>query len=1176
MYLKGLSLYGFKTFAAKMNFIFLPGVTAIVGPNGSGKSNLFDAIVWVSGEHNIRSIRGRKMEEVVFHGSGSRKPLGYAQVELTFDNEDGFFPLPHSEVSITRRYYRSGESEFLINNEPCRLRDIQSMLLDTGLGKLNYSIVSQGDVEYIINLAPIERRTIFDEAAGINKYKIEKRKTLQKIKDTETNIARITDIVTEIEERLEPLAAQAEKARRYEEITTELEALKMKVLASDITRCHENLKQIDDEEKMCRQNISASLNACAEQRREKDALQHLILETQSAAEQAQREQNQLVQQIARLEEAEKFSTRIVDSLQQQIETDHNRLTAEDERKKQTAAKIGKIENQIQQAEDAVREMEAEEISIRESVYSKTATDEKPASKADLMELRVRVRNLKEKEVEFKKERDSLRLNADSLEETIAEKEQAKRALAENIAAFKKEQTAAEAEQKKLSGKIQEIERQIAAMEADLSGEKEKLGGIASRARQKLDELQNLKTDAGVVHARLRDVRKRSAADTSPREWLTMNEAVAEMPKLKEIIRIRQGADKIVHRILDALLELPVIADTHKVEAIRPLPEKEISFILLTDDDLPDDKQIEGIRKTRGVVGFLADFIELQPDAPQSVLSMLYHTIILEDHESLLRLVKEAGTNFACVSRDGALSLDRFVLTIGNPQPSSAELESELENLQRSVKKTGEEINRIEEEKESAEKAFYALRDEKSKREDELRDLRFKQVQLSARSQNLNEKITGAQEEIKKIETFLSNTVKNIGSIRLNAQQKDESVLSVISELRAAEVELVSLEETLAGRTDADTKKEAYHLDLKMRIREKKNSLAALQETLQLNAAEKERIQDDLDRIHSELARLQQEKENETGRIENIRAELDDLNRRLEEAIAHFNEKMEYLHANREKVAEIDKGIEDHRQSEEQMRAALLQLEVKRARAETMLDELRKTIEEEYPEFTEEELVQKAEEVKHGDKARFRELKAEREALMPVNQLAIEEYEEAKNRHDFLAAQLTDLNSTRQQLLEMIDYFDEKCRDDFITTFQQINQKFQETFVEIFGGGESRIFLTNEDEPLESGVEISVQIPGKRMRSLQLLSGGEKALCALTLIFAILKVKPSPFYLLDEVDAGLDEQNIQKFKMMLAKYSKDAQFFIITHNKGTLEGADHLYGITMEEEGVSKVLSVSLE
>ncbi|MEW5945913.1 MAG: chromosome segregation protein SMC [bacterium] len=1174
MYVKNLRMLGFKTFAARTEFQFKPGITTILGPNGAGKSNIFDAIVWVLGEHNVRSIRGRRMEEVVFHGSAKKKPLGFAQVELTFDNEDGFFPVPHSEVSLQRRYYRSGESEFFINNESCRLRDIQNLLLDTGLGKLNYSIVSQGDVEYIINLSPVNRRVIFDEAAGINKYRIEKRKTLQKIADTDANVSRITDIVTELGERLGPLSIQAEKARRYEEIASELENLKLSVLVNDMRRLAGSLEQHAREQKQLEEEAAGFGRRIAEKTVAREELRKKLFEAQTEAEGVRDRQNQVLHEIARADEAARFSARMIENLRQQLDAEGARLDAEGARRRELHDAASELKRQAEALETETAVMEEEESGIRLREEEKLPKEEKAAREA-LKLKREALSRLREREQSLSGEIGAMRTETLFLELTVEEREKRRAETEREVERVAEEVSSLKDELKRRRRALEEGALKSDGRRSRLAELRERLKGLTAAAAENVKRMSAARTGLEVAGARLEEARMRTGAGADPGEWIPALEKT-DVPRLRQLVRVREGRGEIVRNVLGPLLEAPVVSSVEGVNRVYLVRGREVTFIVLPAVEPPDGERAGAIRSEPGVIGTMTDFVEPLPDAPPALRHFLDRIAVVADTDAVPGLMGLSHTGFSIRTRDGSAVIEQGTLRLGGDRESIEELEDRVVELEEEVRKLEEETGRIDAESVQAEAEMTRLSQEEAKGAEAAERLRADEARHEARLEGVEERGRALREGVEREAALARSETERRAVLEREAARLEGELSRARAEIRSLEAEARGMEGALSGGTDAAATREAYAMDLKMRIRESRASLAGVRKNLSLHESELRRVEAGLERIGETVERLRKERDEESVKRGAALEALEGLRKRRDGMEALFREKMDEMTAVRASVAALDGEVERLRAAEGEARQNLLQLEIKRARSETMLEETRRTFEQEYPGMSEEEAFKRAEGIKHGDKSRFRELKAEMQALLPVNQLAIEEYEEAKNRHDFLTGQLEDLKATRRELLEMVAHFDELCRENFLTTFEQVNRKFQETFQEIFNGGESRVFLTDESDPLESGVDISVQIPGKRMRSLQLLSGGEKALCALTLIFAILKVKPSPFYLLDEVDAGLDDQNIQKFKTMLAKYSSEAQFFVITHNKGTLEGADHYYGITMnEEEGESRVLSVSL-
>ncbi|MFC1474645.1 chromosome segregation protein SMC [bacterium] len=1167
MYLKSLSLYGFKTFANKLDFEFKPGTTAIIGPNGSGKSNLLDAIIWVMGETSVRSIRGRKMEEVVFHGGKVKKPLGYAQVVITFDNEDGFFPLPHSEVSIMRRYYRSGDSEFAINREPCRLRDIQALIMDTGLGKMSYSVISQGDVEYIIDLSPLQRREIFDEAAGINKYKTEKAKTLNKVRETEQNIARLHDILAEIGETLEPLYEQAEKARRYEELTEQIEKLKLSVIISDIVRLRGRMEELAESEVLGKEKIIET------DKRIKEITEKLadLSRREDTGRLAVDEKMELLATIgAEVGRAEESIRRITNSQQRAEQS----IQSMQDRQKSTRERITEIESELEEQEAMAAEKLGALAQAREET-KKFSGEDAEAMRAKEEEfsrecsgLRVKVQDLSAEETRLQNELGFIDKQLESIEKEAGSREEEKAGVEERIDGVNQKFAAAKEEESEKTKELAAHREELALMDEQLPDLTERW----NKARESFDALQDQERE---LKARIGALEKVVASMSVLQSVSAGGDAEEAEQPLGNRVSFEQDVARAASRALGDAMKATLL----DASGIKDRPKKDGASVFLLCDWLSerDFPTLEKLKKEPGAAGLLSDFISAGETASGEVEAVFRRVLVMDNEAALMAVVPKLPAGAVAVTRDGETVFLDGVLRIGEdlvtPEAISERLEqsrADLEEIAAAAAAASETAGRLDNE-------HREMRKRKDETEDRISRLESALASTADRKLALAEQLGMYRAELERI-------VQALASIQPGRDELAESKSKAASELKKIQSE--------------KTKEEPG-------LKEKEEELAALSDELRKHRASRaqvvasiETLQQEVEKLRGRTASQEMEKAQLQNRIEEAELAVEGLVRqkaRLEEDVVagrsdlagwtgKRSEVQHELEGLRSKLSEVSEEIKELKQEDDEKREelseareALQQAEVKKARTETQLEEVRKHFADEFPGMVEDRAIEVAPPVAPGEKGLFKSLRIEREELMPVNQLAIGEYEEKKLRYDSLLSQIGDVEDARDTLLGMVEKYDDKSRIEFLETFGAIQEKFSETFVEVFNGGEARLVLTDDENPLEAGVEIKVQIPGQRMRSIRLLSGGQKALCALTLIFAILKVKPSPFYLLDEVDAGLDDVNIIRFKDMLKKYSTEGQFLLVTHNKGTLAGADHFYGITLEEdEGFSKVISVSLE
>ncbi len=1164
MFLKTLSLYGFKTFANKTEFEFLPGFTAIVGPNGSGKSNLIDAIIWVMGEQSVRSIRGRKMEEVIFHGSEAKRPQGYAQVILTFDNEDGFFPLPHSEISLMRRYYKSGESEFAINREPCRLRDIQALMRDTGLGMMNYSVISQGDVEYIIDLSPLQRREIFDEAAGINRYKVEKSKTLSKVKETDLNISRLRDILLEIEENLGSLKEQADRARRYEDLTEEIESLKLRVFVAEIRRHLDKLDSLNAEELTSRRNISAAEELSRKTQERLRALSDEVDATRAESDEKLALLATIEGGVARATETLRFLQRSKNQYDEQIASLDKKKHASDSRIAAIAADLENSSRSIESKKSELIALEEKRASLGSALSGELSGREKEIA-SSISSLRSRIDSLKSDEMRIAGELDLARRRKKSYDSESATRTAELAELKKNIASIRDKLAAVDNEEKFHVAELDSLRtdrKRIDAENEELRHKSESLREAYSQARDAHNGLT----------ARIEALEKVAESLQSLQAFQSLGDQDSLLTSIRDWVAIPAQLMKAASKSLGAFLTAAVTeSSSYSVATESAPPVAVFSDWFEGRDFTPPAFDVPGLL---GALASLSDFSE---KAPAFVRSIFARVLVFDSLSALIAAAPNIPENMIAVSADGAGLFSSGLYQSGEdlitPEAITEKLHFSKSDILR--KKAREESLKADYNTVSA--RLSEVDRQRTALLNRLAKLEQSQMASSERKKALLERLDFYAAEEQKAANILRETdpprravTESIAELEVRVEETRDARTVEESKIRSHEREALQLAEERKRRESARS-------EIINSIEKIKRQIDDLRKSAEYLMLDRERCNLDRSSFEQQIIEATEKKNALAGELNEATREASDWSVRKQAAqqeASTLKARLAAIAAERRQLTEED---ERQRNDIAAAREAVLQIELRRARTETQLEEIRRQFVEEFPGLSEDDALAQTGNVEPGEKSKFRALRTEREALLPVNQLAIGEYEEKGQRHSELSAQIADLDVTRAALIEMIHGFDRKSEEQFIEVFTAVQQKFNETFVEIFRGGEALLILTDESKPLESGVDIKVCIPGKKMRNITLLSGGEKALCAMTLIFAILKVKPSPFYLLDEVDAGLDEVNVQRYGEMVHRYAADSQFVVITHNKGTLTHADHFHGITLDPaDGYSKVLSVSLE
>jgi chromosome segregation protein len=1160
MYLKSLSLYGFKTFAKKTLLEFKPGITAVVGPNGSGKSNLIDAIVWAIGEQSMKSIRGRKMEEVVFHGSETKKPLGFAEIVLTFDNEDNFFPLPHGEISVTRRYFRSGESEFEINRESCRLRDIQSLMLDTGLSATNYSIVSQGDVEYVIDLLPQQRREIFDEAAGINRYKIEKLKTLQKIKETDANISRLRDILTEIEETLEPLREQAERAKRYEQIVEEIGILKLGVFAGEIRRLKAKLEAQNEEEAEVN-GRRKEMSGLLEQLRGKQGM------ISDGIESARRAVDEVLQELASIGGRVGSGGETVRLLARTIEDFERQMQSAEREKADVRKRVADIQDEIKQLSERAdsKKKRLSEAQVEWDRMAGESTEDLKKQEQELTAVRdgllSRLKEINEKETESSREISIARDRLRNIDSQVSERKKN----AEKLAALTGK---LEAEIKSEGKELESFEKELASKEKSSAGLENEIEEIGSEVESSRAAFERAAANVSSISARIGALEKMAGA--------MLPSAGAGSP-LSDLIAVERGFEPAVRRALNEVLNARPAAKGEIKKLLKGAAGAASIHVVadwLTGAPAPD---LSGALKRKGASGKLSDKVKIKSAGDSALAALFARFVVVESPDMLDGIIGELPPGAGAVTADGSACFIDGVLYIGEALPTGVAIKARIDSLKKELVGAEKEAGGIRAglavlEKSLAEKnkTFVAVSSEQQKLREKIAAASREAQSGGERLDFYNRERASAAETLKQLNETKFGLESGIGKNEKTLEKTKKDKNQVASELDEKQA---ALEKVSGLRRN----KELIRSDLRVEIGELRRDVEAGDESAAYRRSEVERLKIRETDAGKNVALIGERLKRERADSEKAARELNDWRSKQEAATKQLAERRAALAKSNESLSDLLELMNKKESELSRMKDLLLDLEMKRVRTETQLDETRTNFSEEFPELTEEEAMAKVPSGEATQKSRYLALRKELENIMPINQLAIGEYEEKRNRHDLVSEQAKDLEDTKATLVSAVEEYDRKSRAQFLETFEKVRARFRETFIEMFRGGDADLILTGGCDALEAGVDMAVQVPGKRMRSITLLSGGEKALCALVLIFSLLKVRPSPFYILDEVDAGLDDANIVRFREMLKKYSSDSQFIVVTHNKGTLAGADHFFGITLSpEDGFSKVLTVSID
>ncbi|WP_045515271.1 chromosome segregation protein SMC [Neobacillus niacini] len=1180
MFLKRLDIIGFKSFADRIGVDFVQGVTAVVGPNGSGKSNITDAIRWVLGEQSAKSLRGSKMEDIIFAGSDTRKPLNYAEVTLTLDNQDEGLSIDYNEVSVTRRVTRSGDSEFLINKQPCRLKDIIDLFMDSGLGREAFSIISQGKVEEILNSKAEDRRTIFEEAAGVLKYKNRKKKAEAKLVETQGNLNRVNDILHELEGQVEPLKIQASMAKDYLEKKEELEKIEVALTVYDIedlhqewTRVSELLAEHQQEEIKLAAQLQLKEAKIEETRDHIAALDESVSDLQNVLLHASEELEKLEGRKEVLKERKKNASQNRAQLEKSIAELTDKISHLKRNRDVQADLVNKLSEQVNSLQSQLKEKQEkfalftenidEKIESLKSEYIELLNDQAGAKN----ELKYIDQQLEQQETK------SSRLDSENVK-FIDERQIAQNKMSEI-------QTALEEVQKYLSNQVstfREKQRRLENAKNNYQKQEKTLYQayqILQQAKSRKDMLEEMEDDYSGFFQGVKEVLKARGKKLQGIEG-----AVAEL------VTVPKEYETALETALGGALQ-HIVVDTEQNARLAIQFLKQNSFgratflpLSVIKGRLLSSSQQYSIQNHPSLVGSAVDLVIFDPKYREVISNLLGNVVITKDLKGANELAKILQYRCRMVTLDGDIVNPGGSMTGGAQKQKTSSLltrKGELEelkeklivmsdktsSLESQVKSLKEDVRKFEQELEEMRKSGEELRQKEQTLKGDLREAEFEAKNINDRlkiydlekCQLIDEQkaLTNRKGELNKAITDYKDKV---ASLDVQIDRLTEQKTNDISSKETLTIEITDLKVEFAAKNEQFVNtKERFALIVE-ELKESEERFALYKEDLMLLTSEMEGSTSGEEQLEAAAKRKQQDKEETISLISSRRQERLQMHSALEDAEIEAKE-----------IKRLHKGMVEVLKDEEvKINRLDVELENKLAhlREEYLLSF--EGAKEQYP------LVLPVDEARKKVKL----IKLAIDELGSVNIGAIEEYDRVSERYEFLNEQKNDLQVAKDTLYQVIDEMDIEMKKRFEHTFNGIREHFEPVFQALFGGGRADLKLTNSEDLLNTGVEIVAQPPGKKLQNLGLLSGGERALTAIALLFSILKVRPVPFCILDEVEAALDEANVFRFSQYLKRFSVETQFIVITHRKGTMEEADVLYGVTMQESGVSKLVSVRLE
>ena len=1180
MYLKRIEMQGFKSFADKTVLEFKPGITTVIGPNGSGKSNISDAIRWVLGEQSMKSLRGAKSEDIIFAGTQARKSLGFAEVSIVIDNNDNKLPIEYSEVTVTRKIYRSGETGYFINKVPCRLKDILELFMDTGIGKDGYSIIGQGKIDEILSNKSEDRRHIFEEAAGIVKYRTRKQESEKKLEQTKLNLLRINDILAEIEANIEPLKLQSDKAKQFLDLREELKSIEVGLFIYNINTYKEKLEQLVKDEDIITFQKEAEDSKMEALQASKEELRQVV--------------DDITAQIENMQNIGFESSNKIEKINSEIGISNERIQNNSANKQRLEAEILEVKNRIEE----LKEEQKQKLEKKTNLTSNKEKFEKELAEkeAELAELS---KKLSAKELEIEGKKQIVQDNIDKKYELAAEintqdvnyenLEKRKKQLKNEIDSVISELDSTRYGKNEISKGFYDIEskRNIAVenLEKSVQAKEQNM----QKLKQYEEEISKLTYTQRMKQARhqflIETEKEKEGYNKTVKSLLVACDKDSSLNKgihgvLANLISVEKEYETAIEMCLGQSLQNVVTSteqDAKKmIEYLRSNSLGRASFLPIAS---VQGKKLDKLTKMDGVIGIASDLVKCKKEYEQIILSLLGRTVVVEDMDTAIALAKKDKYSFRIVTLKGDIISSSGSISGGSVQTKTVNIlgrSREIEDLEKELKKLEKQIADKTAEKEEYASSIGDSIEETAKLEKELQEIEIVYATEKQKMVAVEENITRLENRLAKLKEELTQTEKQKEENRLLKEQKEAEIQALTQQIE----ELNKVIEEFALNNKDNQK---YIDDLNFDITNLKISVTSFDES-------ESSIEEMVERISQDIKNNEQSIENKNQNILAITEE----NTKLEQTITEYNNQIEQIKqevtnsgtkveelkqeriAKNEKLVNTENEIQSQFSTLESLKEQIIKLDVKKTKLEQDLQQVVESLWNEYeltPNSTEE--YQKPNNVATAQK-QVNSLRNKIKDLGSINIDSIEEYKKTKERYDFMSEQRLDLENTASKLRKIIGDMTTTMQNQFKEKFELINKNFNEVFTELFNGGKAELILENEENILECGIDIRVQPPGKKLQNMMLLSGGEKAFTAIALLFAILKINPAPFCILDEIEAALDDVNVYRFAEYLKKFCKQTQFLVITHRKGTMEAGDSVYGVTMEENGISKLLSIKLK
>ena len=1172
MYLKEIEIQGFKSFADKTKVVFDQGVTAVVGPNGSGKSNITESLRWALGESSVKSLRGGKMPDVIFAGTESRKPLNYASVVVTLDNNDGFIKDAGQEIRVERHIYRSGDSEYKIDGKKVRLRDIHDLFLDTGLGRDSFSIISQGKVEEIFNSKPEERRAIFEEAAGVLKYKTRRKETESKLQQTQDNLDRLEDIIYELDNQIKPLEKQAENARKFLDLEGQRKAIYLDVLVAQIK---ENKAELDSTEEELAQ--VQELLTSYYQNREKLEEENQTLKKQRQDLQAEMAKDQvslmdltsLISDLERKLALSKLESEQVALNQQEAQA---RLAAlEDKRKSLSKEKSDKesslalLEENLVQNNQKLNRLEAELLAFSDD----------PDQMIEL---------LRERFVALLQEEADVSNQLTRIENELETSRQLSQKQADQLEKLKEQLATAKEKASQQKDELETAKEQVQKLLADYQicakEQEEQKTSHQVQQSQLFDRLDSLKNKQARAQSLENILRNHSNFYAGVKSVLQEKDRLGGIiGAVSEHLSFDVHYQTALEIALGASSQHIIVEDenaaTRAIDFLKRNRAGRATFLPLTTIKARtiSSQNQDAIAASPGFLGMADELVTFDTRLEAIFKNLLATTAIFDTVEHARAAARQVRYQVRMVTLDGTeLRTGGSYAGGANRQNNSIFIKPELEQLQKEIAEEEASLRKDEE-------SLKTLQEEVARLTERLEAIKSQGEQARIQEQGLSLAYQQTSQQVEELETLWKLQEEELNRLTEGDWQADkekcqERLATISSDKQNLEAEIEEI------KSNKNAIQERYQ-NLQEQVAQARLLKTELQGQKRYEVADIERLGKELDNLDIEQEEIQRLLQEKVDNLEKVDTEL--LNQQAEEAKNQKTNLQQGLIRKQFELDDIEGQLDDisshldqARQQNEEWIRKQTRAEAKKEKVSERLRHLQSQLTDQY-QISYTEALEKSHELENLNLAEqeVKDLEKAIRSLGPVNIEAIDQYEEVHSRLDFLNSQRDDILSAKNLLLETITEMNDEVKERFKSTFEAIRESFKVTFKQMFGGGQADLILT-EGDLLTAGVEISVQPPGKKIQSLNLMSGGEKALSALALLFSIIRVKTIPFVILDEVEAALDEANVKRFGDYLNRFDKDSQFIVVTHRKGTMAAADSIYGVTMQESGVSKIVSVKLK